>query len=278
MTIGTWDVTVIETGSFALDGGAMFGVVPKALWNRTNPADDRNRIAMAARILLVRGSGRTILVDTGNGDKWDAKNRDIYGIGEYGIESGLAAHGVKPGDVTDVLLTHLHFDHCGGSTRLENGALVPRFPNARYAVQRDNLAWARRATEKDRASYLPENFEPIAAEGMLHPIDGEGEFAHGISLHLMHGHTSAMQVVRIHDGASSVVFCADLFPTTTHLHVPFIMAYDNHPLTTLAEKKDFLPRASEENWVLVFEHDPATPAARVARGAKGFTLGEPVAL
>jgi glyoxylase-like metal-dependent hydrolase (beta-lactamase superfamily II) len=278
MKIGTWDVSILETGRFALDGGAMFGVVPKALWSRTNPADDRNRIAMAARTLLVRGNGRNILIDTGNGDKWDEKTRDIYAIGEFGLESALAAHGLTPNDVTDVLLTHLHFDHCGGSTRLVEGVPVPRFPNARYAVQKDNLAWGRKATEKDRASYLPENFEPLVSEGMLDLIDGEGEFAPGISLHLMHGHTVSMQVIRVHDEHNSIAFCADLIPTATHLHLPFIMAYDNHPLTTLEEKRAFIPRASEEGWIIVFEHDPVTPAARVARGPKGFALGEIITL
>ena len=278
MQIGNWSVTTLETGRFALDGGAMFGVVPRTMWSKTNPPDEKNRIAMVARVLLIRSADRVILVDNGNGDKWDDKMKAIYGIEEYVFEQSLAAQGLTPADVTDVLLTHLHFDHAGGSTRLENGVLVPRFPNARYTVQSDNLKWARNATEKDRASYLKENFEPIFADGMLDLLDGDGAFAPGIEVMVHNGHTKALQVVRVTDGANNVAFCADLIPTATHLHVPFVMAYDNFPLTTIEEKKKFIGRAADENWILVFEHDPFTAAATVTAGPKGFTIKDKVDL
>lgn len=278
MKIGSWDVHIVETGRFALDGGAMFGVVPRNLWSRTNPPDDRNRIAMVARGMLLQAPGRVVLVDNGNGDKWDDKLREIYAIGDFVLEDSLAAHGLTPADVTDVLLTHLHFDHAGGSTKMENGTLVPRFPNAKYHVQRENLLWARNATEKDRASYLKENFEPLVADGMLNTIDGPGEFAPGISVLPQMGHTAAMQLVQVHGAEGTVVFCADLIPTASHIHVPFVMAYDNFPLTTIEEKKELLARAAAEGWILVFEHDVNTPAATVVHGPKGYALRERVTL
>ncbi len=278
MTIGQWTVDIVETGRFALDGGAMFGVVPRNLWSKSNPPDDRNRIAMVARGLLLRNGARIVLVDNGNGDKWDDKFREIYGVGDYTLEASLATYGVTPADVTDVVLTHLHFDHAGGSTKLESGTPVPRFPNAKYFVQRENLQWARNATEKDRASYLKENFEPLIADGMLTQLDGPGEFAPGVSLLPHFGHTAAMQLVHVHGNEGNVVFCADLIPTATHVHVPYVMAYDNFPLTTIEEKKDLLARAAAENWILVFEHDASIAAATVAHGAKGYSVKERVTL
>lgn len=278
MHIGKWDVHALETGRFALDGGAMFGVVPRTLWSKSNPPDERNRIPMVARAMLLRSKDRVILVDNGNGDKWDEKMRAIYDVGDYLMEQSLASFGLTPADITDVLLTHLHFDHAGGSTKVENGNLVPRFPNARYAVQRENLQWARNATEKDRASYLKENFEPLIADGMLDTLDGPGEFAPGVHVLIHSGHTTSMQLVQVRGNEGTVVFCADLIPTASHVHVPYVMAYDNFPLTTLEEKKDLLARASTEGWILVFEHDPDIPAATVVHGPKGYALHEHIAL
>jgi glyoxylase-like metal-dependent hydrolase (beta-lactamase superfamily II) len=276
MKIGNWEVTTVETGMFALDGGAMFGVVPKTLWSKATPADEKNRIQLAARNMLLRSEKRTILVDNGNGDKWSDKLREIYSIGEYTLEHSLAAQGVKVEDITDVVLTHLHFDHAGGSTKTVNGKIVPRFPNATYHVQKDNLKWAQNATEKDRASYLKENFEPLLAEGVLKTIDGEGNFGDGVELIVLNGHTAAQELVKVSDGKSTAVFCGDLIPTSAHIHVPYVMAYDNFPITTLEEKKKYISRAYEEGWMLVFEHDPNMPAATVTANEKGFAIKDKI--
>jgi glyoxylase-like metal-dependent hydrolase (beta-lactamase superfamily II) len=281
MQIGSYSVDLIETCRFALDGVAMFGVVPRTLWERAYPhVDGQNRIAMSARALLVRGEGRTILVDAGCGDKMGEKLEKIYALdrSRYTLEGELAAHGVAPDDVTDFIYSHLHFDHAGGSTRRdESGAVVPLFANARHYVQRDHLAWARNPTDKDRASFMPENWEPVADRGMLEELDGAGEIFPGIELRLCHGHTSAMQMVIVHGGEGSpggLAYCVDLFPTSAHIPAPYIMGYDNFPLTSLAEKKAFLPEAHERDWLLCFEHDAFTQAVRIEPTAKGFGIGE----
>ena len=288
MRIGNWKLFAVETGRFALDGGAMFGVVPKTLWQRNHPPDERNRVPMSLRALLARKvnqagefTGQNLLVDTGVGDKWSPKLADIYAVdhSELTIERGLAAHGLKASDITDVLLTHLHFDHAGGATRHkhqsgEDQSMVPTFENATYYVQKGNLDWARNPTEKDRASYLAENWEPLIEAGVLEIIEGQGEFLPGIELILSFGHTDAMQLPRFHGQGGSLLYCADLIPTASHIPVPWVMAYDNRPLVTIEEKKAILPRAAAENWWLFFEHDIHGPAAQVVAGPKGFHAGE----
>ncbi len=280
LRVGRFCIDVVETGRFGLDGGAMFGVVPKPLWERAyHPADAANRIPMAARALLIRWDSRIVLVDTGNGTKMSEKDRQIYALDTsvFSLTGSLQQLGVRPEEVTDVILTHLHFDHAGGGTRLdERGELVPSFPNARYYVQRDQLLWARRPTEKDRASFRAEDFEPLAAAGLLEALDGEGELFPGVRLLVVHGHTRAMQLVLISDAGQSLLYCADLCPTAAHVPYPYIMAYDNFPLTTLEEKKRILPQAYEEGWVLCFEHDAFVQAARLQSTPKGFAAGEPI--
>lgn len=273
LQIGPYTLTSIETGRFALDGGAMFGVVPKTLWSRTNPPDDENRIPMALRTLLVQGNGKNILIDSGMGEKYDEKAKKIYKLDntEFTLLGSLANVGLKPEDITDVIQTHLHFDHCGGSvTQTADGKLIPTFPNAKHYVQKENLAWARKPTEKDRASYLKNDWEPLVAEGMLEEIDGYGELFPGIHLHIFNGHTKAQQLPRITDGTNHVFFCADLFPTKAHINVPYIMGYDNFPLTTLEEKKSNLPRMYEEQWNLFLEHDPTSPLVTLEKTEKGL--------
>jgi len=280
MQIGPYRVDLIETCRFALDGGAMFGVVPKNLWSRAYPHfDEQNRIAMAARSLLIRGEGKTIVVDAGCGHKMGEKLESIYAVdhGEYTLRGGLLRHGVAPDDVTHFIYTHLHFDHAGGSTVSDaSGNAVPTFPNARHYVQKDHLQWARNPTDKDRASFMPENWEPVAERGLLHKLDGDGELFPGIELRTVHGHTRAMQMVIVRDEAGGLVYPADLTPTSAHIPFPYIMGYDNFPLTTLDEKKTFLPEAYERNWVLCFEHDAFTQGVRLASGRKGFEIGERV--
>ncbi len=273
MTIGPYTLTAVETGRFALDGGAMFGVVPKNLWNRTNPADEQNRIDMALRVLLVQGNGMNILVDTGMGDKYDEKTRSIYKLdhSKWTLLSSLGDHGLRPEDITHVIQTHLHFDHCGGMvTRLADGREVPTFPNAKVFVQKENLKWANNPTEKDRASYLKQDWNAIVSNGMLEAVDGPGELFPGISVRIFNGHTRAQQLPVISDGANNVFFCADLFPTQAHVNLPWIMGYDNFPLTTLEEKRDLLPEAFESKWTLFFEHDPKSSFATLESTPKGF--------
>lgn len=280
MKIGSYTLAPIETGTFALDGGAMFGVVPKILWSRTNPADEANRIDMALRVLLLQGDGKTILIDTGMGDKYDNRTKSIYKLdhSKFTLLSSLAKRGLKPEDITHIIQTHLHFDHCGGLvTQAEDSSLRPTFPNAKVYVQKENLNWARNPTEKDRASYLKNDWEPIVAEGLLEEIDGPGEIMPGIELMIFNGHTRAQQLPHIHDDAGNhVFFSADLFPTRAHVPLPYIMGYDNFPLTTLEEKRALVPRAYEENWLLFFEHDPANALVRVESTPKGFKAGEAV--
>lgn len=280
MNVGRYTVHPIETGRFGLDGGAMFGVVPRVLWEKTNPPDDKNRIPMAARAMLVRGDGRNILIDAGNGSKYTEKQKAIYNFdnSRFDLLSSLREHGLTPADITDVILTHLHFDHAGGSTVVDNGEVRPLFSRARYYVQREHWNAALNPTERDRASFFPDDYLPLQRYGQLELLEGEGEIFPGISVRLVHGHTTALQCPLVSDGGKQVFYCADLVPTTSHLHLPWIMAYDLRPLVTLQEKRNILNEASEEGWILFFEHDPATPAGIVRQSDKGIVLGQLVAM
>jgi glyoxylase-like metal-dependent hydrolase (beta-lactamase superfamily II) len=275
MQFGPFDIACIETGLFRLDGGAMFGVVPRNLWERTNPPDESNRINMAMRSLLVRGGSRTILVDTGVGDKLGEKLRSIYHIdqGEFNLLDGLAAQGVHPDQITDVILTHLHFDHAGGSVkRAEDGALLPVFPNARHYVQKSHWEWAMHPSDRDKASFLPENYMPLREHGLLDILDGNMELFPGISLELMNGHTFGQQLLRVSDDRRAIVFCGDLIPMSAHVPAPYIMGYDLQPLVTLSEKTAFLQRAAAQSDILLFEHDPPVQSGIVLKDERGYRL------
>jgi glyoxylase-like metal-dependent hydrolase (beta-lactamase superfamily II) len=280
MTIGGYRIHAVETGRFALDGGAMFGVVPKVLWERTDPADERNRISMAARALLLVGHGRVILVDTGNGDKMPEKLRAIYRIDNESsnLTASLESLNLRPADITDVVLTHLHFDHAGGATVRSGDRIVPAFPNARYYVQREHWDAALAPTERDQASFFRDDFLPLQEHGHLQFTDGPGELFPGISLEPVHGHTAALQCPVISDGRQTLFYCADLVPMAAHVQLPWIMGYDLRPLVTLEEKRKILGRAAAEQWVLFFEHDPRIAAARIVDGEKGYAIREQVAL
>jgi glyoxylase-like metal-dependent hydrolase (beta-lactamase superfamily II) len=275
--IGPYKISLIETGDFKLDGGAMFGVVPKTLWNRVAPADESNRIEMTMRVLLIETDSRKILVDAGIGQKDDQKFRDIFAVdfGRHTLEKSLAERGIRPVDITDLIYTHLHFDHAGGSTRLEGREAVPVFPNALHYVQRRQYEHARTRSERDRASYIEANYEPVRHAGLLELLDGATEFLPGFDLLLANGHTPGLQMVRITDGSTTIWYPTDLMPMSAHVPLPYIMGYDLFPVTTLDEKKQYLPRAADEKWIVVFEHDRFTRACRVEQKASGqFVKGQ----
>ena len=278
--IGSYSVVPVEAERFRLDGGAMFGVVPKPLWSRSHPADDRNRIRMVTRCLLVRGEGRVIVIDTGLGGDWSEKERAIYAIenGEASIVPALARHGVPPESVTDVVLTHLHFDHVGGAVRREDGRFVPVFPRARYHTQRSQLDWAMEPTLRDRRSFRPDNFLTLRAEGLFRLAEGKAEILPGIHVAPTEGHTMGHQVVRIGEGRGAVVHCGDLIPTAAHVAEPWVMSFDLQPITSMKEKRDLLSRAESEGWILVMEHDPGVPAVTVGREGDSYVPAETVAL
>jgi glyoxylase-like metal-dependent hydrolase (beta-lactamase superfamily II) len=266
LKIGPYRLSAIETGEFALDGGAMFGVIPKPLWEKRIPVDARNRIDMRLRALLIQGEGKNILVDTGIGDKGDTKFNDIYRVdhSRYTLESSLAKKGLKPEDITDVVITHLHFDHVGGATKYDSeGNLVPTFPNAIYHIQKRHLEWARSATERDMASFRKEDFMPLVEQSRVNLLEGETELYPGITVRLSNGHTTCQQHVLVSDGKESLFYCGDLIPTSVHVSLPWIMGYDIKPLTTLEEKKSLLDEAVEKNYILFFEHCPHMAAAHV---------------
>ncbi|MEM1042830.1 MAG: MBL fold metallo-hydrolase [Bacteroidota bacterium] len=272
MKIGDYTLHEIHAGRLGLDGGAMFGIVPKPLWERRIPADGRNRIPLAMRCLLLEGDGRLVLIDNGVGDKYDAKFGDIYAVDRESSElhGSLAAAGFGADEVTDVILTHLHFDHCGGSTvRDASGSLRVAFPNATFHVQRDHWDWAHRSP-REGASFLPENLDPLEASGQLRLADGPGPVVPGIDALVVNGHTRGQQLLKLSDAEQTLVFVADLIPTAAHLPPLWVMAYDIAPLDTLAEKTSLLEQAAQEEWLLFFEHDTEIATARVQKGARGF--------
>jgi glyoxylase-like metal-dependent hydrolase (beta-lactamase superfamily II) len=274
MQIGEYKLIVINSGYFKLDGGAMFGIIPRPLWEKTNPPDNLNRIKLTTRNLLLQGNGRNILIDTGMGNKWDEKSRSIYDIDQetVSIQSELLKIGLMPEDITDIVLTHLHFDHTEGSTKIENGELVPTFPSAKYYVQKQNLDWAMNSTEKDSGSYIRDNFIPLVEHRVLDLIHGNTKFDKNIEFIVVNGHTFGQQIIKISDTSNTLLYCGDMIPTTSHIPLPYIMGYDLQPLVTLSEKKDLLHKAAEEKWMLFFEHDPETTMATVIKTDKGFKV------
>jgi glyoxylase-like metal-dependent hydrolase (beta-lactamase superfamily II) len=277
LDLGSWRLDTLEAGFLWLDGGSMFGSVPKPLWSRTNPPDDRNRIRLAMRCLLLRGHGRTVLVDVGLGDKFPEKLRDIYRVEpDPSLTASLAALGVAPGDVTDVILTHLHFDHAGGATVRTPEGLRPSLPNARWHVQRRNWENAQAPNPRERASYMPENHVPLAEAGVLTLWEGEAEPFPGVTLLPMHGHTRGQQAVRVSGGSGVAYYVADLIPTAAHVRIPFVMGYDVAAIETMEEKRALLERAVAEGAWVVLEHDPEVAMARPVADGDDFTWAERV--
>ncbi len=276
MRFGDFELTTLSDGFFGLDGGAMFGVVPKPLWEKRAPADARNRIRLGLRPLLVRSGATLAIIDTGIGDKMDAKATDIYAIDRTRhLDHALASAGVSAADITAVIATHLHFDHFGGSTAREGERLVPRFPNARYLVPRGDWQDATHPHERNRASYLPENFLPLEQAGVLDLVESDTEVLPGITLVRTGGHARYHHLVRIDSRGRRACFVADLIPTTAHLDPAWIMGYDLYPMDTLAYKKQFVADAVVGEWLVFFEHDPQIPAG-VIREKDGKRFVEPV--
>lgn len=270
----------IETGNFMLDGGAMFGVVPKALWERTNPADEKNRIKMAARSLLIEDGDRLILIDTGMGNKQSDKFYGHYAIwGDHTLDSSLQKAGFHRDDITDVFFTHLHFDHCGGAIEFNsNGILVPAFKNARFWSHQNHWEWAKKPNPREKASFLPENILPIHESGQLELLTGtEKELektALGFDILLMNGHTEKQMLPMIQYQGKTIVFAADLIPTVGHLPIPYVMGYDTRPLLTLEEKASFLDRAVANDFLLFLEHDAENELISLEQTAKGVRCKE----
>ncbi len=272
----------IDTELFKLDGGAMFGVVPKSMWNKLNPADENNMCEWAMRCLLIEDGNKLILIDNGIGNKQDEKFFSYYYLhGENTLEKSLAKHGFSKADVTDVILTHLHFDHCGGSVDRVNGQLVPAFKNATYWSNERHWQWATKPNDREKASFLKENILPIQESGQLKFISNPGEqdntqmlpsviFDSSISIRFVNGHTDMMMLPQIQYKERTLVYMADLFPSIAHLPIPYVMAYDMFPLTTLNEKKSFLREAIEKDYVLYFEHDRAVECCTLQQTEKGI--------
>ena len=269
----------IDTGFFKLDGGAMFGVVPKTLWNKLNPADEDNLCTWAMRCMLIQDGGRLILVDNGIGDKQDARFFGHYHLhGEDSLERSLARHGFQPSDVTDVVLTHLHFDHCGGSIRRNGDRLEPAFPNATFWSNERHWQWAVNPNDREKASFLKENILPIRESGRLSMVpvteSGLSMLTENVGVRFVHGHTDAMMLPQVSYKGRTLVFMADLIPAAAHLPLPYVMAYDMFPLTTLKEKKAFLEEAVSNDWILFFEHDPSIECCTLQRTEKGVRMRE----
>jgi glyoxylase-like metal-dependent hydrolase (beta-lactamase superfamily II) len=269
LTLGDLELISLSDGFFALDGGAMFGVVPRTLWERRLPPDDRHRIPLGMRPLLVRGE-RTLLIDAGCGDKMDSKSAAIYGLDRrYHLDHALADAGVGVGEIDLVLASHLHFDHIGGFTeRGADGRLAPRFPNARYIAHGGEWHDATHPHERNRASYLPENFMPLHEAGVLTLVDDGAEIMPGVTLRRSGGHTMHHQVVMLMSGSRTAVFAADMYPTAVHVPDPWVMGYDLYPLDTLSFKRAFAREAIDGEYVIFFEHDPSM-AAGILREADG---------
>ncbi len=275
MRLGRWELASVVDASFAIDGGAMFGIVPRTLWERRVAPDARNRIPLAARCLVAmdRDARRVVLVDDGLGDKWDAKRRDLYGMsGPGGLDAALARLGVRRDEVTDVVLTHLHIGHAGGTTRrAADGTIVLGFPRATVHLQRRAWQWAHAPSEKDAGSFLPEDFEALQHSDQLHLLDGEVQLFPDFEIIVSEGHSVGQQLPRFHGDGTHVTLCGDVIPTHAHLEPGWVTAYDLFPITTIEEKKVLLAEALEDDGVLVLEHDAQMVACRLVEKD-----GEPV--
>ena len=271
--VGDASVTVLHDGTIALDGGAMFGVVPRVVWEKRDPPDERNRVTLGLNVALIESGGKRVLVDTGMGERWSEKEIRMYRIDRSTtLVGGLRARGLGPEDIDVVVNTHLHFDHAGGNTRAEGRRVVPAFPRPRYVVQRGEWDDATHPHERSRASYRADDFLPVAEAGQLDLIDGEAEVAPGVRAVRVGGHTTHHQMVVVESGGETLVVPTDLLPTASHLPLPFVMGYDLFPVETLEAKRKLLDAAVAGGWRILFYHDPRTPVGRVRRDGEAYTL------
>ncbi len=280
LNIAGYDFFAVPTGEFALDGGAMFGTVPKVLWEKSNPPDDKNRIPMEARALLLKGNNKVILIDCGNGGdfvekygpKLGPKFHEMYGVNPHGASliNSLAKCNITPDQVTDVILTHLHFDHAGGATKSFNGKIIPTFPKAQYYVQSDNLETAKKPNIREKASYFAVNFEPLLEAGKLKVLSGAGPSGlPGIEFIISNGHTQGHQVIKVSDEHRSLYYCGDVVPTSSHVRLAWVMGYDLNPLQIIEEKRALLKNATDQKSYIYFEHDPYCDCALVEPDPSG---------
>ena len=278
MRIGDYDLYSIETSEFSLDGGAMFGIIPKPIWEREAPSDALNRIDMVTRSLLLCSDEKKILIDTGNGTKWEEKYRDIYNIdtSRYNIENSLTKYGFSPDDITDIINTHLHFDHAGGNTKINDGSIVPTFPNAKYWVTKEHWELANHPSQKDSGSFIEHDWKVLAENGMIETVNGNEPFIKGIDSYITQGHTAGLLHPMISDGTKTLFYGADIFPLAAHISIPWVMAYDVQPVVTMKEKEILLPKMQDEEWILFLEHDPNIQACTVHQDGKHFKMNESV--
>ncbi|MBF0320444.1 MAG: MBL fold metallo-hydrolase [Nitrospirae bacterium] len=275
MRIGRYEIYPVEGGSFSLDGGALYGIIPRPLWEKVSPPDAVNRVKVQLRSLLLAGNGRNILVDTGMWLNWPEKSKEIYcyNYAANPITESLKDYGLTAEDITDVILTHLHFDHSGGAVLNENGIAQPQFPRATYYVQKEQFEWALRPSDKDKGSYIDGTYKPLMAAGVLSLLNGHTRLDDELELMVFDGHTRGQQLVRVFDKDRSVFYAGDLFPYAYHFKPPCVMAYDLSPLVTVREKDEILSRAYKEGWIIFFQHDPEYTAVTVGKNEKGYSVG-----
>ena len=276
MKIGKYDLYSVETSEFGLDGGAMFGIIPKPVWERKVSADELNRVNMVTRSLLLVSDEKKILIDTGNGTKWEEKYKQIYDINtdQYNIEKSLGKYGFSSEQITDVICTHMHFDHIGGNTKIKSGKVVPTFPNAKYWISEENWKLANHPSQKDAGSFIEHDWKVLAENQMIEIIDGREPFIEGIETFVTHGHTPGLLHPIVSDGSNKLFYGADIFPMAAHIPIPWVMAYDVQPVVTMEEKQKLLQKMGFEDWILFFEHDPHIQACTVHKGEKHYKLNK----
>ena len=276
MKIGKYDLYSVETSEFGLDGGAMFGIIPKPVWEKKVSADELNRVNMVTRSLLLVSDEKKILIDTGNGTKWEEKYKQIYDINtdQYNIEKSLGKYGFSSEQITDVICTHMHFDHIGGNTKIKSGEVVPTFPNAKYWISEENWKLANHPSQKDAGSFIEHDWKVLAENQMIEIIDGREPFIEGVETIVTHGHTPGLLHPIVSDGSNKLFYGADIFPMVAHIPIPWVMAYDVQPVVTMEEKQKLLQKMDSEDWILFFEHDPHVQACTVHKDGKHYKLNK----
>ena len=276
MKIGKYDLYSVETSEFGLDGGGMFGIIPKPVWEKKVSADELNRVNMVTRSLLLVSDEKKILIDTGNGTKWEEKYKKIYDINtdQYNIEKSLGKYGFSSEQITDVICTHMHFDHIGGNTKIKSGEVVPTFPNAKYWISEENWKLANHPSQKDAGSFIEHDWKVLAENQMIEIIDGREPFIEGIETFVTHGHTPGLLHPIVSDGSNKLFYGADIFPMVAHIPIPWVMAYDVQPVVTMEEKQKLLQKMEREDWILFFEHDPHIQACTVHKDGKHYKLNK----